>query len=480
MAALLAQQKLIPFFGAGVSRPHLGFTAAELAHDMAKEIDGAPETLLSQISDDFVDKRGEEAFVEFLKKKLVVSELDDTKASTHRLLLSLDQNLLYTANQDNIFELTAAKYGRPYRRIVTLNDLSASGQRLLIKFHGDTDVPSSLVFGDRSYQKRMATENHPLDIKLRADLLGKRLLFLGYSFSDENVAKLLQAVQKVFAGTMPPSYLIAFEYTPLMAGLEKTYGIRVIDPRSVMADASTSAEAFERCLKQLCDRTIAMQAELGLDIFFSGDKINPRMATDYEVRAVSEAIRTESFENALRAFRAEFDDAIVSSYMEETVTELFQKLTDKVNASDDNQMSALRGALMYLELPPAFAIQATAFLMAAFNRRPPPHGFDMVAPIVCRALPDKAEPAAAALAVAVLLERGEPISDNFRRPATSWFQAWEKLSPPMSDTAKRMIDAAWQGSGFQPVVRPTFLPGFHEIRNHLLQMWPVRFKNPEE
>jgi hypothetical protein len=86
--------------------------------------------------------------------------------------------------------LTAEQYGRRYRVVVTLDDLSAAspGERLLIKFHGDMSVPSSLVFGARSYAERMKVEGHPLDIKLRADLLGKRLLFIGYSFSDENVS----------------------------------------------------------------------------------------------------------------------------------------------------------------------------------------------------------------------------------------------------------------------------------------------------
>ena len=35
IAALLSQQKLVPFFGAGISRAHLGFAAAELAQEMA-------------------------------------------------------------------------------------------------------------------------------------------------------------------------------------------------------------------------------------------------------------------------------------------------------------------------------------------------------------------------------------------------------------------------------------------------------------
>ena len=206
MAELLSKQKLVPFFGAGLSRTHLGLVAAELARDMAVELGMRENTLLSQVSDQYADRFGEGKFVDYLKSKLVVAKLNEAKATTHRLLVSLTPNLVYTTNQDNIFELMAEAYGRQYRRVVTIDDLSeaAPGEPLLIKFHGDTDVPASLVFGQRSYDARMASEDHPLDIKLRADLLGKRLLFLGYSFSDENVAKILDTVRRAFKEHLPP------------------------------------------------------------------------------------------------------------------------------------------------------------------------------------------------------------------------------------------------------------------------------------
>lgn len=486
MATLLAQQKLIPFFGAGISRPHLGLAAAELARDMAQEIGADPATLLSQLSDDFADKRGEAAFVEFLRKKLVVSTLDDTKASTHRLLLSLGQNLLYTTNQDNIFELVGAKYGRPYRRIVTLNDLSDAipGERLLIKFHGDADVPQALVFGSRSYRARLVDAANPLDIKLRADLLGKRLLFLGYSFGDENVAKLFDAVRKVFAGAMPPSYLIAFEYTPAMAELEKIYGITVVDPKSLFKEPLTSAEAFERCLKELCDCTISLQAKAGLDNLFSSGKVNVRMVTDYEVSAVTQAIDTPNFADAIHAFRGAFDQAVVPGPMQEAVMSLFQQLADKVNAADDKEMSELKGALFNIRLPTALSVQACARVMAACNRRPARDGFDSLISLSCPAMPDNALPAAAAMAVAVLRDRGETITEKFRRMATFWFEGWEELPPPIKDTAKAMIDSAWTGSetSYTPLMRPGFLPrkGFHDIMRELTNNMPAEFKNPEK
>ncbi len=100
IADLLAKHKLVPFFGAGISRQHLGFAAAELAREIAPLVRKPPETLLSELADDFADQFGDAVLIEFLKSKLVALKLDDTKVSTHRLLLSFSPNLLYTTNQD--------------------------------------------------------------------------------------------------------------------------------------------------------------------------------------------------------------------------------------------------------------------------------------------------------------------------------------------------------------------------------------------
>lgn len=484
VAKLLSQQKLIPFFGAGISRPHLGFAAEELARQMATEIGADPGTLLSVLSDKFEDERGSDAFVDFLRERLVVPVLNDDRAATHRLLLSLSQNVLYTTNQDNIFELTAKRYGRPYQRVVTLDDLSNAvpGERLLIKFHGDTDVSDSLVFGARSYQARIEATDHPLDIRLRSDLLGKRLLFVGYSFSDENITKLFDAIRLVFRGNMPPSYLIAFEYSSAMDDLKRNYGITIIEPRRLFTDAISSGDAFERCLKEICDRTVALQAEMGFETMFSSGKLNPRMVTDYEINAVAGAVETGSFESALSAFRGAFDQAIVPQPMHARVTELFSTLADKVDADDDKQMSDLRGALFNFRLPIDHALQATAGMMAACNRRKPRDSIDSVGFILCPALPDHTLSVAAACAVAILRQRNEAIGENFRRFATSWFEGAEDLDPAIRDNVNLMIAEAWRGSGsmFRPMGRSAFRQkGYHEIVAELQNNLPRRFKNPE-
>ena len=328
IAELLASYKLVPFLGAGVSRRHLGLAAAELAQALSTEIGEPLETLLSTASDIYAARRGSDAFIAFLRERLLVDHLDEQKAPGHRLLLSLGPRLVYTTNQDNIFELTALKYGRPYRRVITIDDLSVAipGEPLLIKFHGDLDVPASLVFGDQSYRDRMAEQDHPLDIKLRADLLGKRLLFIGYSLRDENVTKLLEAIRKAFRGTLPPSYLLAFDDDPELGAAAELFGIKVVVPRHLYPEAEDGALAFERCLVEICNATRRLQAQAGLENLISGGSINARMLTDYEFEALEASIAAGPFASAMNACRGTLDATVVPDYLHDRVVAAFGNL----------------------------------------------------------------------------------------------------------------------------------------------------------
>ncbi|MCQ0034407.1 SIR2 family protein [Burkholderia glumae] len=488
MADLLAKHKLVPFVGAGISRQHLGVAAAELAAEMAQATGCAPETALSDVADDYVSKRGEDAFVGYLRRKLVVADLDERRAPSHRLLVSLMQNLIYTTNQDNIFELTASKYGRHYRRVVTVADLSEAipGEPLLIKFHGDTDVPSSLVFGTKSYQERMQTEDHPLDIKLRADLLGKRLLFLGYSLRDENVAKLFATVKRAHGGTLPSSYLVAFDDDPLLMESAQEYQVKVVVPRRVFPEMEDNAQAFERFLQLLCDATRTRQVELGTSDIFAFGTINPRIVTDYEVRAVTAAVRNEPFDIALDSFRVTFDQTHVPEYLQPDVTDLFVCLVERADPQNSVQMSALSAALFNFRLPPASALKATAAVMAACNKRPTTKGFDDFGALICPALPKGTMPVAAACAVAMLGDRGEIVTDNFRRHASWWFRGYESVEGRSKELVISMIKVAWPGTlEHQSPLHQSFaslgiVKDFHEIVREMTGMLPKRVESPKE
>ena len=122
----LATHKLIPFFGAGVSAAHLGVLWADITNEMA-EIIRLPKNQRGDplyVADRFVDEQGNGELANLLRKRLIVNEFDDVKGWPHLWLLSLSCGVLYTTNQDNLFELAALKKGRPHRVIKSQEDFS--------------------------------------------------------------------------------------------------------------------------------------------------------------------------------------------------------------------------------------------------------------------------------------------------------------------------------------------------------------------
>lgn len=74
------------------------------------------------------------------------------------------------------------------QKISSVSDIAKidNNKTQIIKFHGDFDDDSSIVLDETSYFQRLEFET-PLDIKFRSDVLGKSVLFIGYSLSDINI-----------------------------------------------------------------------------------------------------------------------------------------------------------------------------------------------------------------------------------------------------------------------------------------------------
>jgi len=61
----------------------------------------------------------------------------------------------------------------------------------IIKFHGDLNHPDQIVLTESDYENRLRLLT-AMDHRLRADLLGRVVLFIGYSFRDPNVSYLFR------------------------------------------------------------------------------------------------------------------------------------------------------------------------------------------------------------------------------------------------------------------------------------------------
>ena len=131
-------------------------------------------------------------------------------------------NLYYTTNFDDFLERALELHGRECHVTAVEAQMGGYGNTTeIVKFHGDLNHPDQIVLTESDYQSRLAFES-PLDYRLLSDLLGRVVLFVGYSFSDPNVSYLFrlftsQLVGKSGSLSGPRAYIILrdpseFEY----------------------------------------------------------------------------------------------------------------------------------------------------------------------------------------------------------------------------------------------------------------------------
>ena len=105
--------------------------------------------------------------------------------------------LFYTTNYDDFLERALRLAGRPANTVATeahIGTLPSDGPQV-VKFHGDLNTPDRMVVTESDYEKRLALST-AMDFRLRSDVLGRVVLFLGYSFRDPNVAYLFRLVNE--------------------------------------------------------------------------------------------------------------------------------------------------------------------------------------------------------------------------------------------------------------------------------------------
>src|SRR5215211_4302022 len=152
----------------------------------------------------------------------------------HELISRLDFPIIYTTNFDRNLETALQVHGKEFVKIVTAKDIARirNGVTQLVKFHGDFDDDQSIVIAETDYLDRLSFES-PLDIKFRADALGKTILFVGYSLSDLNIRFLLHRLWKTWRSSgyerdRPQSFLFMLRPNPVDEAVLEQWGIRVL------------------------------------------------------------------------------------------------------------------------------------------------------------------------------------------------------------------------------------------------------------
>jgi hypothetical protein len=219
---LYREGRIIPFIGAGASmavqwtvegESRSGPSWRQLV-DKATELIGAddPELLRMRGSDlqilEYlrIKRDSMQPLINWLHASMRPKDDDLRRSVLHQALASLQScRLIYTTNYDDFIERAMKLHGRSVVAIAAEHDLSQLlAETQVVKFHGDFNRPETMVLSERDYERRMRLED-AMDLKLRSDVLGRALLFVGYSFRDANIAYLFRLVTEHF-GDLPQSF----------------------------------------------------------------------------------------------------------------------------------------------------------------------------------------------------------------------------------------------------------------------------------
>ena len=242
---LIADGKVIPFVGSGLSARFKFPTWSGLVDLIAQELGWDPDVFrlsgnFMQLAEYYVAKKGAVGELRSKLDKLFHAEDVDIAASkAHEQLVALNLPVIYTTNYENVieraFEIHGSKYNKKFHVIANIDsflDLSSDATQI-VKFHGTFSDDASLVLTESNYFERLAFES-PLDIRLRSDMLGSTLLFLGYSFSDMNLRLMLYKLMKLrklhkTPELQPAAIMAASSFTPIQKELLNRWDVVVIE-----------------------------------------------------------------------------------------------------------------------------------------------------------------------------------------------------------------------------------------------------------
>ena len=161
---------------------------------------------------------------------------DSVEVGSSRIHLAIAAGnfpLIYTTNYDRWLERAHDHYQKKYVRIVSVADIKKIDPRKtqIVKLHGDFDDDSTIVLDETSYFRRLDFSS-PLDIKLRSDVLGRSVLFIGYSLNDINIRYLFHKLATLWEGRKPDAQARSFIFSPrpnpVQREILKQWGIEMI------------------------------------------------------------------------------------------------------------------------------------------------------------------------------------------------------------------------------------------------------------
>jgi hypothetical protein len=258
LVSALSEGRVILFVGAGVSK-NLGIPDfRELIDFIAGELGFEPREFARlgdylTLAEYYRIRKGTlRPLLKWLERKSRVPPTDIAGSRIHELIVRLGCRIVYTTNYDRWLEAAYEHHRVPCKKIIHVRDIPQTpGDAIqIVKFHGDFEDPDSVVLAESSFFKRLSFEG-PLDIKLRADALGKSILFIGYSLTDINIRYLLyklhiQWAESEWAELRPRSFIFLARPNPVQEFVLREMGIH-----SFVSETEDPGEGLKDFLEEL-------------------------------------------------------------------------------------------------------------------------------------------------------------------------------------------------------------------------------------
>jgi hypothetical protein len=253
----VSRGEVILFVGAGVSR-NLGLPLWEdLINKIAEELDYDPE-IYKTFGDNYslaeyyrIKKGSIGSLRSWMDREWHNVNIDISASKIHQLIAEANFPIIYTTNYDRWIESTFDHYEKSYTKIYSVSDIKKikDDHTQIIKFHGDFDDDKSIILDETSYFERLEFET-PLDIKLRSDVLGKSVLFIGYSLQDINLRFLFHKLAKLWKTNhntegQPRSYIFSPRPNPVQEAILDQWGISMIS-----SEIESPGKALEEFLEK--------------------------------------------------------------------------------------------------------------------------------------------------------------------------------------------------------------------------------------
>ncbi|WP_130734473.1 SIR2 family protein [Flavobacterium sp. J27] len=202
-------KRLVIFAGAGISIDAGAPSWWKLIDEIKNELDlPENENDFLKIPQIYYNERQEKEYVEKIRTILRHKKLKHNEI--HEEILELNPEHILTTNFEDLLEQVINKKSLPYSVVKEDKDLPYSyNTKLLVKIHGDLDN-SNFVLKEDDYLNY--SFNHPLiEAFIKSIFATKVVLFIGYSYNDNNLKQIIQNVRNILGNNFQNAYLLSID-----------------------------------------------------------------------------------------------------------------------------------------------------------------------------------------------------------------------------------------------------------------------------